>query len=36
MIKIELDSDYPVKLVFGLANGEVSVIYFLAPRIESD
>jgi len=36
MIRIELDSDYPVKLVFGLANGEVSVIYFLAPRIESD
>jgi proliferating cell nuclear antigen len=35
-IKVELDSDYPVKLVFGLANDEASVMYFLAPRIESD
>lgn len=35
-VRIELDSDYPVKLVFGLANGEASVVYLLAPRIESD
>ena len=35
-MKVELDNDYPVKLVFGLANGEVNVVYFLAPRIESD
>ena len=35
-IRVELDSDYPVKLAFGLANGEASVVYFLAPRIESD
>ena len=35
-VRVELDSDYPVKLAFGLANGEASVIYFLAPRIESD
>lgn len=35
-VRIELDSDYPVKLVFGLANGEATVVYFLAPRIESD
>ncbi|MDR1404849.1 MAG: DNA polymerase sliding clamp [Candidatus Methanoplasma sp.] len=35
-VRIELDSDYPVKLVFGLANGEANVVYFLAPRIESD
>jgi len=35
-IRVELDNDYPVKLVFGLANGEASVVYFLAPRIESD
>ncbi len=35
-VKVELDSDFPVKLVFGLANGEASVVYFLAPRIESD
>ena len=35
-IKVELDSDYPVKLVFGLANGEANVLYLLAPRIESD
>ena len=36
MIRVELDSDYPVKLVFGLANGEAGVVYFLAPRIEND
>jgi proliferating cell nuclear antigen len=35
-VRVELDSDYPVKLVFGLAGGEASVVYFLAPRIESD
>jgi proliferating cell nuclear antigen len=35
-IKVELDSDFPVKLVFGLAGGEAQVVYFLAPRIESD
>lgn len=35
-VNMELDSDYPVKLVFGLANGEVNFIYFLAPRIEND
>ncbi|MDR1690752.1 MAG: DNA polymerase sliding clamp [Candidatus Methanoplasma sp.] len=35
-VRVELDSDYPVKLVFGLAGGEANVVYFLAPRIESD
>jgi len=35
-VRVELDSDYPVKLVFGLAGGEADVVYFLAPRIESD
>jgi len=35
-VRVELDSDYPVKLAFGLANGEATVVYFLAPRIESD
>ncbi len=35
-IRVELDNDYPVKLVFGLASGEATVVYFLAPRIESD
>ena len=35
-VRIELDSDFPVKLVFSLANGEANVMYLLAPRIESD
>jgi proliferating cell nuclear antigen len=35
-VNIELDNDYPVRLVFKLANGEANAIYFLAPRIESD
>jgi proliferating cell nuclear antigen len=35
-VHIELDNDYPVKLVFGLADGAVKVDYLLAPRIESE
>jgi proliferating cell nuclear antigen len=35
-VNIELDNDYPVKLVFTLANGEATVDYLLAPRIESE
>lgn len=35
-INIELDNDYPVKLVFDLADGNVKVNYLLAPRIESE
>lgn len=36
VIDIQLDTDYPVKLLFGLAEGEAKFVYFLAPRIESD
>ena len=36
MMTVELDNDFPVRLVFGLSNDEVKVEYFLAPRIESD
>lgn len=36
VVKIELDSDYPVKLVFSLAGGNSTVKYLLAPRIESE
>lgn len=35
-VTVELDSDYPVKLVFALADGAAKVRYLLAPRIESD
>jgi len=35
-VKIELDNDYPVKIGFDLADGNGSVRYLLAPRIESD
>jgi proliferating cell nuclear antigen len=35
-VDIELDNDYPVKLVFNLADGAVKVHYLLAPRIESE
>ncbi|MCL2032347.1 MAG: DNA polymerase sliding clamp [Methanomassiliicoccaceae archaeon] len=35
-VRVELDKDFPVKLVFELAGGEAKVVYFLAPRIESD
>ncbi|MBQ8179381.1 MAG: DNA polymerase sliding clamp [Candidatus Methanomethylophilaceae archaeon] len=36
MVNIELDNDYPVKLLFGLADGNAKVNYLLAPRIESE
>lgn len=36
VIRIELDNDYPVKLIFDLAGGNSTVRYLLAPRIESD
>ena len=36
VVRVELDNDYPVKLVFALADGQVKVNYLLAPRIESD
>jgi proliferating cell nuclear antigen len=35
-VDIELDNDYPVKLVFSIADETVSVEYLLAPRIESE
>ena len=35
-VNIELDNDYPVKLVFALAEGAATVDYLLAPRIESE
>ena len=35
-VNIELDKDYPVKLVFALAEGAATVDYLLAPRIESE
>ena len=36
MVGVELDNDYPVKLVFALADGNARVNYLLAPRIESE
>jgi len=35
-VSIRLDNDYPVKLVFTLADGAAKVDYLLAPRIESE
>ena len=35
-VSVELDNDYPVKLVFALADGNARVNYLLAPRIESE
>lgn len=36
VIRVELDNDYPVKLIFNLAGENGTVKYLLAPRIESD
>ncbi len=36
VVKIGLDNDYPVKLNFALADGNATVDYLLAPRIENE
>lgn len=36
VVRIELDNDYPVQLFFDLMDGNGTVKYLLAPRIESD
>lgn len=36
VMKIELDNDYPMKILFDIADGKGFVQYLLAPRIESD
>ena len=36
VVRIDLGNDYPVKIHFDLAEGNTSVGYLLAPRIESD
>lgn len=35
-IMLQLGNDYPVKIVFDIADGKGSVVYLLAPRIESN
>jgi len=35
-VRIDLDNDYPVKLIFDLADGNGTVMYLLAPRIENE
>lgn len=35
-VRIELDNDYPVKIIFDLAGGNGTVMYLLAPRIENE
>ena len=35
-LKIHLGNDYPVKLIFDIADGNGEVTYLLAPRIESE
>lgn len=36
VVDIQLDNDYPVKILFSLAEDKINVIYFLAPRIENE
>ncbi|MCQ2055986.1 MAG: DNA polymerase sliding clamp [archaeon] len=35
MLKLELDTDFPVRMTFSLVDGNARVTYLLAPRIES-
>ncbi len=35
-VSVCLDSDFPVKLLFSLAEDNINVVYFLAPRIENE
>lgn len=36
VIRMDLDNDYPMKMLFTLAGGNATVNYLLAPRIESE
>jgi proliferating cell nuclear antigen len=36
VVSMSIGNDYPVKLEFAIANGNGTVDYLLAPRIESD
>ncbi len=36
IVEIQLDVDYPVKLLFDLADGHAHITYLLAPRIENE
>lgn len=36
VVEMQLDNDYPVKLLFNMAEEHVRVVYFLAPRIENE
>ncbi len=36
IVTIKLDNDYPMELLFKLAEGTADVLYLLAPRIESE
>ena len=35
-VRIELDNDFPVKMIFDMAGGNGTVMYLLAPRIENE
>ena len=35
-VSVCLDNNYPVKLLFSLAEDNINVVYFLAPRIENE
>ena len=35
-VDVHLESDWPVQLLFGLADGAIAVTYLLAPRVESE
>ncbi len=35
-VDVHLESDFPVQLLFGLAEGAIAVTYLLAPRVESE
>ena len=36
IVSVCLDSNFPVKLLFSLAEDNINVVYFLAPRIENE
>ncbi|MBO4502356.1 MAG: DNA polymerase sliding clamp [Candidatus Methanomethylophilus sp.] len=35
-VEVQLDTDYPVKLLFDIAEGHAHITYLLAPRIENE
>lgn len=35
LVELRFENDYPIKILFGLAEGTIKVVYFLAPCVNN-